>query len=320
MGKLSPVMPPTKAILSCFDTHPTMSTTETETLPALQVLGLAGIETTASAAALDERDRLLNLARRGTSVTDGASAQRATEILKELKAFSRGIESARKDVKEPVLQLGKDIDALAATLTDDLAREENRIAGLIGAWQAEQNHIAEEARRKAWEEEQRIRREAEAKDLAEQERLAAEQRAREDAARKVQEELEAKAARARSEAGRAKALAEAEAARARAEADRVAAEEKARAEGMKRDEQEALAIGKAHASAAVVQQTKPQGVSARREVEFEVVDIVALYEACAPLVKLEPNTAAIKAALKQLPEGKSLPGIRHWFRTSAVVR
>lgn len=294
-----------------------MSTTTTT---ALEVLGLSAVETTASAAAIAERDRLLAMARKGKSVTDAASAQRATDVLKELKAFTRTIETTRKEVKEPVLQLAKDIDGLARTLTEDLDREATRISALVGEWQAEQNRLAEEARRKAWEEEQRIRREAEAKERAEQERLAAEQRARELAAMKVQADLEAKAARARSEAGRAKAMAEAEAARVKAEADAKAAEEQARIDGMKRDEAEALAIGKAHASAAVVQQAKPSGVAARREVEFEVVDIVALYEACAPLVKLEPNTAAIKAALKQLPEGKTLPGVRHWFRTSAVVR
>lgn len=290
------------------------------TTTALEVLGLSAVETTASAAALAERDRLLELARKGKCVTDAASAARAAEVLKEVKAFTRSIESTRKEVKEPVLSLAKDIDGLAKTLTADLEREASRISALVGEWQAEQNRIAEEARRKAWEEERRIRREAEAKERAEQERLAAEQRAREEEARKVQAELEAKAARARSEAGRAKALAAAEAARIQAEADAKAAAEAARLEGMKRDEAEALAIGKAHASAAVVQAAKPQGVAARRNVEFEVTDITELYEAVPVLVNLTPNTAAIKAALKQLPEGKTIPGIRHWFSTSAVVR
>lgn len=293
-----------------------MSTTTT----ALAVLGLSAVETTASAAALAERDRLLSLARKGKVVTDAASAQRATDVLKEVKAFTRSIESTRKEVKEPVLQLGKDIDGLARTLTEELEREASRISALVGEWQAEQNRIADEARRKAWEEEQRIRREAEARERAEQERLAAEQRAREEEVRRVQAELEAKAARARSEAGKAKALAEAEAARLKAEEEAKAAAEQARIEGMKRDEAEALAIGKAHAAAAVVQAAKPQGVAARRNVEFEVTDIVALYEAVPVLVNLTPNTAAIKAALKQLPEGKTIPGIRHWFTTAAIVR
>lgn len=296
-----------------------MSTTDT-TSTALTLLGIDQATLSIADEAREERDRLLTRARKGKSITDGASAQRAAEVLKELKAFTRGIESARKDTKAPVLELSSRIDGLAKELTTDLEREAARIAGLVGEWQAEQNRIAEETRRKAWEEEQRIRREAEAKERAEQERLAAEQRARDEEARKVQAELEAKAARARSEAGRAKALAEAEAARMKAEADDARAAEQARIEGMKRDEAEALAIGQAHASAAVVMQAKPQGVAARREVEFEVVDIVTLYEACSPLVKLEPNTAAIKAALKQLPEGKTLPGVRHWWRTSAIVR
>lgn len=292
----------------------------TTTNTALQLPDLSGIQVSATSEALDERDRLLILASKGKVIADAASAQRATDVLKELKSFTRGIESARKDAKAPVLELSSRLDATAKQLTLELEAEAERISKLVGTWQAEQNRIAEEARRKAWEEEQRIIREAAAKERAEQERLAAEQRAREDAARKEQEELAAKAARARSDAGRAKALAEAEAARLKAEADTKAAEEQARIHGLQRDEAEALAIGQAHAAAVVVQTAKPQGVQARRNVEFEVTDISELYEAVPVLVNLTPNTAAIKAALKQLPEGKTIPGIRHWFSTSAVVR
>lgn len=296
-----------------------MSPNDTTTT-ALQLLGLDETSLTIAEEARHERDRLLDLARQGNTITDASSAQRAAEVLKELKAFTRGIESARKDVKAPVLELSKRIDDLAKELNGELDREADRISKLIGTWQAEQNRIAEEARRKAWEEEQRIRREAEAKERAEQERLAAEQRAREEEARKVQAELEAKAARARSEAGKAKALAEAEAARLKAEQEAEEARKRAIAEGLKRDEEEAMRIGKAHAEAAMVVQAKPQGVAARRNVEFEVTDIAALYEAIPVLVNLTPNTAAIKAALKQLPDGKTIPGIRHWYSTAAIVR
>src|SRR5690606_28356344 len=213
----------------------------------------------ATAEAIAERDRLLVLARRGKTIADAASAQRAAEVLKAIKGFTRGIESARKDAKAPVLELGQRLDATAKELTADLEAEATRISRLVGEWQAEQNRIAEEARRKAWEEEQRIRREAEARERAEQERLAAEQRAREEAARKEQEELQARAARARSEKKRAELEAAAEAVRLKAEQEAKEAEQRAIKEGLQRDEQEAIAIGKAHAQAALVAQQKPQG-------------------------------------------------------------
>jgi hypothetical protein len=296
-----------------------MNATET-TSEALVVANLAGVEISVSQSALDERDRLLKLARAGNGITDGASAARAAEVLKLLKGFSRTIEASRKEAKQPVLVFVADLDGLAKKLTDEIEREAARIAGLIGSWTAEQNRIAEQARRDAWEKEQAIRREAEAKERAEQERLAAEQRTRDEAARAAQKEAEAKANRARTEAGRAKALAEAEAARIKAEADQKAADARALAEGLKRDEQTALAIGAAHAGANAVALAKPQGVSARRDVEFTVEDVHALYEACPVLVKLEPQRAMIKAALKNLSEGQSLPGVKHWFVTGAVVR
>lgn len=294
--------------------------TTAEKKSALAVAGLSEISVSASAEALAERDRLLAMARRGKSVTDAASAQRATDVLKELKQFTRGMEAARKETKEPVLALSRDIDALAKQLTEDIDREASRISSLIGEWQAEQNRIAEEARRKAYEEEQRIRREAEAREQAERERLAAEEAKRLEAQRAEQQALAEKAARARSEKRRAELEAQAQAAAERAAREAEEARKRADAEGLKRDEQTALRIGQAHASAAIVSAAKPEGIAARRNVEFEVTDIVALYEACAPLVKLEPNTAAIKAALKQLPEGKTLPGVRHWFTTAAIVR
>lgn len=48
--------------------------------------------------------------------------------------------------------------------------------------------------------------------------------------------------------------------------------------------------------------------------------IVALHEAHPMFVILSPNNAAIKAGLKQLADGQSLPGVRHWKEAKTVVR
>jgi len=156
--------------------------------------------------------------------------------------------------------------------------------------------LAAEARRRAFEEQERIRKEAEEK-----------QRLADLEAKRVQDELAAKEARARSEAGKAKAAEEAEAARIQAEKDRQAREMEANHRA-------------AQAARVVPVVAKPTGIAARSDVKFEVTDIVALYEANAAFVILSPNNAALKAALKQLPEGQSLPGVRHWREASVSVR
>lgn len=287
---------------------------------ALTIQGMGEITISATAATMAERDRLLGLVKSGKRIADGESAKRAGEILREVNTFTRGIETARKETKDPVLDLGRRIDGLARELVDELVKEANRVSGLIGEWQREQNRIAEEARRKAWEEEQRIKREAEERERAEEERLRKieEDRAAKLAAEKA--ELEAKAARARSEKGRQKALEEAKAAEERAAAEAEAARKAAIAEGIKRDEAEAIEVGKAHAAAAVVQAQKPQGISVRGDVEFTVENIIELYEAAPYLVTLMPNKSAIKSALKQLPDGQTLPGVKWWRTSKAITR
>lgn len=225
----------------------------------------------ATEAARAERDALLAMARSlPGAVRDKDDAERAGDMLRQIKAFTREIESSRAEVKGPVLELGKRIDALAKELTGDLESEAQRLSRVVGAWQVEQNRIAEEARRKAWEEEQRIK---------------------EEANRKIAE---------------AQATAKSEAAFER-KAERI--------------EQKAVeAIIETRVAAAAVAAPKPNGLATREEVCFEVTDVVALHEAAPYLVNLTPNNAAIKAAVKALTPGQSLPGVRHWREAKTIVR
>lgn len=250
----------------------------------------------AADAARNMRDELLAMARRGTSIKDAAGNARAAEILKDIKGFTRTVEAGRVSAKAPIIELGKKVDGLAGELVAELEAEAKRISGLVGAYTQEQERLAAEARQRAFEEEQRLRREAEEK-----------QRAADEAARKEQEELAAKAERARTEAGRERAEQEAAAAR-----ERVAKEA--------HDRRVATETAAVQTRVAVPVAVKPAGISARSDVKFEITDIVKLYEANAAFVILSPNNAALKAALKQLPEGQSLPGVRHWREASAIVR
>lgn len=260
------------------------------------ISGLDMATITAADETRQHRDTLLALARKGTSIKDAAGAERATTILRDIKAFTRAIEDGRKVAKAPILELGKKVDTLAADLTADLEAEATRISRLVGTFQQEQERIAAEARQRAFEEQERIRKEAEEK-----------QRLADLEAKRVQDELAAKEARARSDAGKARAAEEAERARLQAEKDRQQREMDAN-------------HAAAQAARVVPVVVKPTGIATRSEVKFEVTDVLALYEANAAFVILTPNNAAIKAALKQLPEGQSLPGVRHWKEAAVTVR
>jgi DNA repair exonuclease SbcCD ATPase subunit len=297
--------------------------------PQYHLIELAGLEAakpSPTAQALARRDELLALCRKGTSIPNAESAQRAGMLLREVKNFTTLIEATRKAVKAPVLKLGQDIDTLAATLTKELEAETTRIGGLVANFQAAERAREEEARRKAAEEQARIIREQqerEAKARAEAEAAEKAKREAEEKAQREAAELEAKASRARSEERRAQLEAEAEAKRKaaqeaafKAEEDRkaaLAASEKTLAEAQK-------ALAATNTAVSLASATKLDGLTLRQEIKFEVTNIHELFEALPGMVILTPNTAAIKAHLKTLPEGQTLPGVRHWKEAKTSVR
>lgn len=263
-------------------------------------------------AATERRDALLVSARRGRIVNSDESAQRAADLLRELSEFADRIEAGRVETKAPILEIGRAIDTTAKGLVSEILTELDRISMLVGAWESDKRAKAEEARRAAYLEEQRLRRIAEEEER--QKRVAEEAErlriAQETSAR--QAELEAKALRARSAERKAELEAAAEAARIKGEADAKALAEKAKDDGLRRDEELAQAIGKTQATALALAPHKIEGVSVRTRVEYRVTDIVALYEAQPVLVKMSENKAALLSALKQLKDGESLPGVEHW--------
>jgi hypothetical protein len=270
----------------------------TTTTAYIEVTGADAIGITSAESARRTRDTLLTMNRGLGRVTCANEATRVADALKDTKAFTRFVEASRTSAKAPVLDFGKRIDGVAKDLTRDLDSEADRLSRLLGGWQAEENRKAEEARRKAWEEEQRIIREAQERERAEAAKAAA-----------IQAELERKASVARNAENAAKYAAEAERRRLQAEAA-----ESARAAAAEQ------AVIDTRVAAAAVAAPKAEGVSTRSVVKFEVTDIVALYEAAPFLVNLTPNTAAINNALKTLAAGQSLPGVRHWKENLSIVR
>lgn len=69
------------------------------------------------------------------------------------------------------------------------------------------------------------------------------------------------------------------------------------------------------AAAATV--SAPEGVGVRKSWKFEVTDLAALFKARPDLCTVEPDNAAIRAAVKK---SQSIPGLRIWSESVASVR
>lgn len=199
----------------------------------------------ATAAAIRERDELLNHSRRTLGVASADDAQSAVALMKEMTAFSRTIEATRETVKRPLIEAGRKIDAVAKSLVTDVEAEAKRLGGLLAGYQAAQKKIEEDNRRRAFEEQQRIVREAEERERKIREEREAARCALNDArnaavhevdptvppaahlADMTDEQFVAHLAAVR-EARKARAKAEAAAAKAKTETARLAAEERLR--------------------------------------------------------------------------------------------
>lgn len=121
---------------------------------------LGSAEITTAAGARRQRDELLTRSSTVTAVKDRIDADDATNVLRDLKAFTVFIETARVAAKAPVLDVGRKIDALAKELADKATAEAGRISKVLGAFEAEERRKAEEARYQAELEARRIAEEA----------------------------------------------------------------------------------------------------------------------------------------------------------------
>lgn len=221
-------------------------------------------------------------------VTNAEENATAVAAQAELTALIKWIESERKELKAPVIKLGREIDDAAENAVKELKSEQTRIAGEVGSYQQELAEVARVAARKAAEEAARIEREA----REEQERIEREQRAAADAARRV----------AMEEAAKARNAAELQAAqeRAKAEADRIDAEAKAAQENAAKNAQQALSFIPAPEAPQTV-----KGQAVREDWEITVSDIHLLYRANPNCVSLEPRLSEIRNLLAMgiVPKG-----------------
>lgn len=208
----------------------------------------------------------------------------------ELERVCKLVESQRKEVKAPVLELGRQIDATAEKFVADLKAEVVRVSRLVGDYVALEAAKARAAAEAARLEQERIERDrlkaeqdAAAKAAADARRLE-EERQKALAAATTHEDLE----RAQAEADRKQR--ELQAAQ-QVEAARIAAEAAAR--------QQAVKIPDAP--------VKADGQSVRTDWEITITDIHALYRAHPNAVKMEPRLSEIRQLLDM---GVKVHGVR----------
>ena len=285
---------------------------------AIILRGADALSSSALPDAIAQRDRLLKLAVKGTTIESPEQAARAADFIRDLNAFASYVETGRTLAKQPVLDQGRAIDELARTLTGDVVAQKKRIEAMLGTYQQAQDRKAQNERAEAAERERKVREEA-----------AAAQRRADQEARAAQDRIDADAAEQRRLLAErlAATTAPKETAKLKeklAEVDTKAAELTAavNAENTVRAEQisEAATAAVVETRVAVPMPARPAGVAVRKVIEWEVTNIRELYEAVPLCVTLVENKSAIRSALKQLVGKETLPGVRHWESAAAAVR
>ena len=119
----------------------------------IAVTGVGDVQIVIGPSAREQRDALLTEAAEITAVANNFDQESAAEVLARLQEMARGVERARKAVKDPVLEVGRRIDAIAGEFSGPIEAEADRIGRLIGAYRTSLQ--AEVARKEREEREKR---------------------------------------------------------------------------------------------------------------------------------------------------------------------
>lgn len=255
----------------------------------------------------EAREVALNTAAMIGVVKDADTNTKAFEAWRGIKALIAEVEKSRVAAKEPFLEAGRQIDALAKSAVVELKSEEVRVNTLIGNYQQEVQAAARRAEQARQEELRKI----------EAERLAREEEARREAAR-AEAARQAELRRIEEEqakANSAKQRLEFEAAKARIEAQRKADEAAREAEAQRQRE---LAAQAAMSLAPAKVAPKADGQRVIQVWDFEVTDVWMLARLHPGLVTITPNRAEI---LRTLAAGaRDIKGIRCFEVTKSSGR
>lgn len=238
-----------------------------------------------SPTALQERDNALSDAALIGRVENAEQNNTAVSVQKNLKRVAQSFEKARKTLKEPIIEAGRQLDRVVQKELLDIEKELGRIETLVVGFQLKEQ-------RRIREEEEAQRRELariEAEKLAELKRIAAEQAAAEAKARETTDAEQRAKLEAQAQA-QAKAAAELAAQRA---AEATAAEAKP------------------------ITATRAAGQVIKTDWEITVTNPYELAKFHPDCVKIEPLLSPIKAALNA---GIAVKGVKAEKVTKGGVR
>jgi hypothetical protein len=102
-----------------------------------------------SPAAFNARTLALEASGRIKAIASVADLDAAASALTKLKALTRSVEDSRKEVKAPVLEVGRRIDAVAKDYLTSLELEAKRLSVIVGSYQEAQRRKAEKEREEA---------------------------------------------------------------------------------------------------------------------------------------------------------------------------
>jgi hypothetical protein len=102
-----------------------------------------------SPAAFNARTLALEASGRIKAIASVADLDAAAVALTKLKALTRSVEDSRKEVKAPVLEVGRRIDAVAKDYLTPLESEAKRLSVIVGSYQEAQRRKAEKEREEA---------------------------------------------------------------------------------------------------------------------------------------------------------------------------
>lgn len=134
---------------------------------ALTIRGMNGASIAVSEEAVLVKQKLLTASKTLEIVWDSPTQSLAVEHMKDLKGMSKSVEKVRKEIKEPIIELARQIDAAAKNFTGDLDAEYNRLQALVNKFQS----VCAEREEKLRKEALQAQRQAELKLLEEQKAL-----------------------------------------------------------------------------------------------------------------------------------------------------
>jgi hypothetical protein len=256
-----------------------------------------------------------------TTINSQEDQARAADILSRSAGIVKQMETSRVDVKAPVLDAAKRIDAQAKEFSSPIEAEMARAKKLVSDYADKERRRIDEENRRIEEERRRQAAEAERARIAEERRIQCERavREREDRLRRESEAAE--------EAARIAATQEKEdpLAALRQSAAEAAEQERQEAERLRREEEErrlanleAARLSQESLPAVPIRTTKIAGIAPRVVWKFEVLDLKQVYAARPDLCALAISPAQVDCRIR---EGlRECPGLRIYEETVTHVR